>query len=62
MNIPTKSELYHLKIQAAMREYNFGDSLKYLGLKEDGKHWYLIDNLHVVSSDQLTEFEVHDGK
>jgi hypothetical protein len=60
MNVPTKSELYHLKIQAAMRDYDFGDSLKYLGIEGDGKHWYLIDNQHKVSSDQLIEFEVYD--
>ena len=60
MNVPTKSELYHLKIQAAMRDYDFGDSLKYLGIDDDDKHWYLIDNQHKVSSDQLTEFEVYD--
>ena len=60
MNVPTKSELYHLKIQAAMRDYNFGDSLKYLGIDDDDKHWYLINNQHKVSSDQLTEFELYD--
>ena len=60
MNVPTKSELYHLKIQAAMREYKFGDRLKYLGIDDDDKHWYLINNQHKVSTDQLTEFELYD--
>lgn len=55
----TKSELIHYKIQAAMRENHFEeDQMKYLGLREDGKHWYLIANEHEVSVDQLEEFEM----
>ena len=59
MKVPTKSELIHHKIQAAMRENIFEeDQMKYLGLREDGKHWYLIDGKHEVSVDQLEEFEM----
>jgi hypothetical protein len=58
MKVPTKAELIHLKIQAAMREHYFAeDQMKYLGLRDDGKHWYLIDNKHEVSADQFEEFE-----
>jgi hypothetical protein len=60
MRVPTKSELIHLKIQAAMREYVFEeDQMKYLGLREDNKHWYLIAGEHEVSADQLEEFEMN---
>ena len=59
MKVPTKSELIHHKIQAAMRENIFKeDQMKYLGLREDGKHWYLIAGEHEVSVDQLEEFEM----
>lgn len=58
MKVPTKEELLHLKIQAAMREYEFSDDqIKYLG-ERAGHHWYLIDGQHEVSSDQLEDFEV----
>jgi hypothetical protein len=58
MNVPTKEELLHLKIQAAMRENVFADEqMKYLG-ERAGHHWYLIDGQHKVSSDQLEDFEV----
>jgi hypothetical protein len=54
----SKTELIHLKIQAAMRENVFAeDQMKYLGLK-DGKHLYLIDNQHEVFADQFEDFEV----
>ena len=59
MKVPTKSELIHHKIQAAMRENIFEeDQMKYLGPREDGKHWYLIAGEHEVSVDQLEEFEM----
>jgi len=59
MKVPTKSELIHHKIQAAMRENIFEeDQMKYLGLRKDGKHWYLIAGEHEVSVDQLEEFEM----
>ncbi len=58
MKVPTKSELIHYKIQAAMRENVFSEEqMKYLGMK-DKKHWYLIDGKHKVSADQFEEFEV----
>ena len=58
MKVPTKAELLHLKIQAAMRENVFAeDQMKYLG-ERAGHHWYLIDGQHEVSSDQLEDFEV----
>jgi hypothetical protein len=58
MKVPNKTELIHLKIQAAMRENVFSeDQMKYLGLK-DGKHLYLIDNQHEVFADQFEDFEV----
>jgi len=58
MKVPSKEELLHLKIQAAMRENVFAeDQMKYLGLK-DGKHLYLIDGQHEVFADQFEDFEV----
>jgi hypothetical protein len=60
MKVPTKSELIHLKIQAAMRENHFEeDQMKYLGIR-DGTHWYLIDGQHEVSAEQFEEFEVEE--
>jgi hypothetical protein len=50
--IVTKSELIHHKIQAAMRENYFAeDQMKYLGLRNDGKHWYMVAGEHEVSAD-----------
>jgi hypothetical protein len=61
MKVPTKSELIHHKIQAALRENNFQENqMKYLGLREDGKHWYLIAGKHEVSAEQFEEFEMED--
>jgi hypothetical protein len=58
MKIPNKTELIHLKIQAAMRENVFDETqMKYLGIK-DGKHLYLIDGEHEVFADQFEDFEV----
>jgi len=58
MKPPTKAELLHLKIQAAMREHYFEeDQMKYLGEKA-GHRWYLIDGKHEVSADQFEDFEV----
>ena len=57
MKVPTKSELIHLKIQAAMREHSFGeDQMKYLGVR-DGEHWYLVANEHEVPVTDIEEFE-----
>jgi hypothetical protein len=63
MMTPSKSDLIHYKIQAAMRENDFDeDQMKYLGVREDGKHWYLVAGEHEVSVDQFEEFEmVYDG-
>ena len=58
MKVPTKAELIHLKIQAAMRENVFTDEqMKYLG-ERAGHHWYLIDGQHEVSAEQFEDFEV----
>jgi hypothetical protein len=58
MKVPSKEELIHYKIQAAMRENIFAeDQMKYLG-ERAGHHWYLIDGQHEVSSDQFEEFEL----
>jgi hypothetical protein len=60
MKVPNKTELIHLKIQAAMRENVFDETqMKYLGIK-DGKHLYLIDGEHEVFADQFEDFEVVD--
>ena len=59
MKVPSKSDLIHYKIQAAMREHVFEeDQMKYLGLRDDGKHWYLVGGEHEVSADQFEEFEM----
>jgi hypothetical protein len=61
MKVPSKAELIHLKIQAAMRENIFDDGqMKYLGVREDGKHWYLVGGKHEVSADQFEEFEMEE--
>ena len=60
MKVPSKSELIHYKIQAAMRENIFDDGqMKYLGVRDD-KHWYLVAGEHEVSADQFEEFEMED--
>jgi len=57
MKVPTKSELIHLKIQAAMREHVFDeDQMKYLG-ERDGEHWYLVANEHEVPVSDIEDFE-----
>ena len=45
-----------------MRENIFDeDQMKYLGVREDGKHWYLVAGEHEVSADQFEQFEMnHD--
>ena len=58
MKVPSKSELIHYKIQAAMRENMFAeDQMKYLG-ERAGHYWYLIDGKHEVSAEQFEEFEL----
>lgn len=60
MKVPTKAELIHLKIQAAMRENAFAkNQMKYLG-ERDGTHWYLVGGEHEVSIDQFEEFEMEE--
>lgn len=60
MKVPSKAELIHLKIQAAMRENIFDENqMKYLG-ERAGHHWYLIDGQHEVSADQFEEFEIEE--
>ena len=55
----SKTDLIHYKIQAAMIENDFDeDQMKYLGVREDGKHWYLVAGEHEVSVDQFEEFEM----
>ena len=62
MKVPTKSELIHHKIQAAMRENVFEeDKMKYLGIR-DGEHWYLIASEHEVAVSQLEELELIDNE
>ena len=58
MKVPSKSELMHLKIQAAMRENAFADTdVKYLGERQ-GHHWYLIAGEHEVRDDQFIDFDI----
>jgi hypothetical protein len=58
MKVPSKSELIHYKIQAAMRENIFDENqMKYLG-ERAGHHWYLVDGQHEVSAEQFEEFEL----
>jgi len=60
MKVPSKAELIHYKIQAAMRENVFNETqMKYLG-ERAGHHWYLIDGQHEVSAEQFEEFEVEE--
>jgi len=60
MNVPTQSELIHLKIQAAMREHIFEeDQMKYLGIREDN-HWYLVGGEHEVPVTAIQMFEMQN--
>jgi hypothetical protein len=60
MKVPSKAELIHYKIQAAMRENVFNETqMKYLG-ERAGHHWYLIDGQHEVSAEQFEEFEIEE--
>ena len=60
MKVPSKSELIHYKIQAAIRENIFDENqMKYLG-ERAGHHWYLVDGQHEVSVEQFEEFELED--
>jgi len=58
VNVPSKEELMHLRIQSAMRDHFFGeDQVKYLG-ERVGHHWYLIGGEHEVSADQFIDFDL----
>jgi hypothetical protein len=49
----------HYRLQAVMRENIFDkDQMKYLGVRDDGKHWYLLGGEHEVSSDQFEDIEL----
>ena len=62
MKVPSKSDLMHYQLQALMRENTFDEEqMKYLGLRDDGKHWYLFAGEHEVSSDQFEEIELVEG-
>jgi hypothetical protein len=62
MKVPSKSDLMHYQLQALMRENTFDEEqMKYLGLRDDGKHWYLFGGIHEVSSDQFEEIELVEG-
>ena len=62
INVPSQEELIHLKIQAAMREWNIAeDQMKYLGERE-GEHWYLVAGEHEVPVSQITDFDMVDYK
>jgi hypothetical protein len=59
MKVPSKSELMHYRLQAVMRENIFDkDQMKYLGVRDDGKHWYLVGGEHEVSADQFEDIEL----
>jgi hypothetical protein len=59
MKVPSKSDLMHYRLQAVMRENIFKeDQMKYLGVRDDGKHWYLVGGEHEVSADQFEDIEV----
>lgn len=60
----SKSELIHLKIQAAMREHCFEeDQMKYLGYDEDtDEHMYLVAGEHKVGASQIEQFERADDQ
>jgi len=62
MLVPQKSELLHLKLQAALRDNSFPEEeLKYLGIREDAEgtanHWYLVANEYEVPVTDIEEFE-----
>ena len=59
MKVPSKAELLHFRMQAAIRENVFDETqFHYLG-ERNGQYWYFIGG-YEVSSDQLDEFEVVD--
>ena len=62
MKVPNKSELIHMRIQAAMRENQFPhNELMYLGIRDD-EHYYLIAGKHEVPVSALESFEREDDE
>ncbi len=54
----SKSELMHLRIQALMRENDFGDEVQYLGYNQDkDEYMYLIAGEHEVGASQIEGFD-----
>lgn len=61
MKVPSKSDLMHYRLQAIIRENTFDEEqMKYLGVCDDGKHWYLLGGNHKVSTDEFEEIELVD--
>lgn len=54
MQVPTKSDLMHLRLQAWMREYKC-DDIEYLGIRE-GEHFYRIAE-HEVPVSSIEDLE-----
>lgn len=48
MNVPSRSDLMHMRLQAWMREYSCSD-IEYLGQRE-GEHYYRIADYEVPVS------------
>ena len=62
MNVPSHGELIHLKIQAAMREWDFpANQLEYIGLRDE-EHWYRIAGKHEVPVSALEDFERYEDE
>ncbi len=56
--MPSRYELLHWRLQAAMREHNFPD-LEYLGEDPEDGHTYRIGD-HVVPLSMITEFDAQE--
>ena len=61
--MPTQLDLFHYRLQAIMRDYNFPD-LEYLVERPsyktgDNVHWYRIGEAE-VPIDAITEFEAEE--
>jgi len=52
----SRGQLIHHKIQAAMRDWDFGDTLVYEGPEGDD-HVYIIGGEHRVYASNLEDFE-----
>lgn len=60
MKCPTKSELMHLQLQAAIKEYNLKD-IKYIGI-HNNEHYYDIKGNEVPVSMILSLDPVSDSE